>query len=71
MDDIKSLELKIKLLEIEKQKLSSTIQLNEKEIDQYKSLIKSLSENNSLNNQNQGITPNPDDKVINLNLGGK
>ena len=69
MEDIKSLELKIKLLEIENQKLSSTIELNKKEIAQYKSLIKSLSENNTLNNQNQDLTQSPYDKVINLKFG--
>ena len=71
MEEIKSLELKIKLLEIENQKLSSTIELNKKEIAQYKSLIKSLSENNALNDRNQDLTQNPDDKVINLKFGWK
>ena len=71
MDAIKSLELKIKLLEIENQKLSSTIELNKKEIEQYKSLIASLSENNSLNNPNNDITPNPEGKVVNLVFGWK
>ena len=46
---IKSLEVKIKALEIENQKLASTIDLNNKEIKEYKSLIQSLSPNNTAN----------------------
>ena len=46
---IKSLEVKIKALEIENQKLASTIDLNNKDIKEYKSLIQSLSPNNTAN----------------------
>ena len=48
---IKSLEVKIKALEIENQKLALTIDLNNKEIKEYKSLIQSLSTNNTANSE--------------------
>ena len=63
-DNLNSLEIKIKLLEIENQQLTSTIESKNKEIDQLKSLIKSLIP--SIN-----LTPNLDDKIINLNFGWK
>ena len=44
---IKSLEVEIKILEIENQKLLSIINTNNNEIAQYKTLILSLSEHNS------------------------
>ena len=46
---IKSLEVKIKALEIENKKLASTIELNNKEIKEYKSLIQSLRPQNTAN----------------------
>ena len=46
---IKSLEVKIKALEIENEKLASTIELNNKEIKEYKSLIQSLRPQNTAN----------------------
>ena len=46
---IKALEVKIKALEIENQKLASTIELNNKEIKEYKSLIQSLLPKNTAN----------------------
>ena len=63
-DNLNSLEIKIKLLEIENQQLTSTIESKNKEIDQLKSLIKSLIP--SIN-----LTPNLCDKIINLNFGWK
>ena len=63
-DNLNSLEIKIKLLEIENQQLTSTIESKNKEIDQLKSLIKSLI-------PNINISPNPNDKIINLNFGWK
>ena len=52
---IKSLEVKIKALEIENQKLASIIDLNNKEINEYKTLIQSLSPkitaNSGINNE--------------------
>ena len=68
---IKSLETKLKLLENENQKLSSTIELNNKEIEQIKSLINSLSQNDLslLCDQTANLTENPDDKIINLKFG--
>ena len=48
---IKSLEVKIKALEIENEKLASTIELNNKEIKEYKSLIQSLRPQNNINNE--------------------
>ena len=72
-DMIKSLEAKLKLLEIENQKLSSTIELNNKQIVQIKTLIKSLSEDDSslLGTPAANVTPNPDDKIINLKFNWK
>ena len=72
-DLIKSLEVKIKLLEIENQKLASTIELNNKEINQIKSIISSLSENNStpLGEPMPTLTHNPEDKIIDLKFGWK
>ena len=66
---IKTLEAKIKLLEIENEKLSSTIELNNKEITQIRNLIKSLSEANP--SPIKELTPNPGDKIINLNFNWK
>ena len=63
-DKLNSLEVKIKLLEIENQPLKSTLEIKNKEIDQLKSLINSLI-------QNINIIPNLDDKIINLDLGRK
>ena len=63
-DNLNSLEIKIKLLEIENQQLTSTIESKNKEIEQLKSLIKSLIPNINL-------SPNFDDKIINLNFGWK
>jgi mRNA-degrading endonuclease YafQ of YafQ-DinJ toxin-antitoxin module len=63
-DNLNSLEIKIKLLEIENQQLKSTIESKNKEIEQLKSLIKSLIPNINL-------SPNFDDKIINLNFGWK
>ncbi|KAG4100787.1 hypothetical protein H8356DRAFT_1658860 [Neocallimastix lanati (nom. inval.)] len=70
---IKYLEAKLKLLEIENQKLYSTIELNNKEIEQIKSLIKSLAENDSsfLDTQTTNLTQKPDDKIINLEFNWK
>ena len=44
---IKALELKIKSLEIENQKLASTIEINNKTIKNYKTLIQSYLMNNT------------------------
>ena len=63
-DKLNSLEVKIKLLEIENQPLKSTLEIKNKEIDQLKSLINSLI-------PNINITPNLDDKIINLDFGWK
>ena len=63
-DNLNSLEIKVKLLEIENQQLISTIESKNKEIEQLKSLIKSLIPNINL-------TPNLDNKIINLNFGWK
>jgi len=63
-DKLNSLEIKLKLLEIENQQLKSTIEIKNKEIDQLKSLINSLI-------PNINITPNLDDKIINLDFGWK
>ena len=72
-DMIKSLEAKIKILEIENQKLASTIELNNKEINEIKTLIRTLSDNNStsLGEPMPTLTPNLDDKIINLKFGWK
>ena len=61
-DNLNSLQIKIKLLEIENQQLKSTIESKDKEIVQLKSLINSLIPNTKL-------SPNLDDKIINLNFG--
>jgi hypothetical protein len=61
-DNLNSLQIKIKLLEIENQQLKSTIESKDKEIVQLKSLINSLIPNTIL-------LPNLDDKIINLNFG--
>ena len=63
-DKLNSLEVKIKLLEIENQQLKSTLEIKNKEIDQLKSLINSLI-------PNINIIPNLDDKIINLDFGWK
>ena len=63
-ENMNSLEIKIKLLEIENQQLKSNLESKDKEIEQLKSLIKSLIPNIT-------ITPNLDDKIINLNFGWK
>ncbi len=47
---IKLLELKIKSLEIENQKLTSAIEINNKEIKSYQSLIQSYLPKNTSNN---------------------
>ena len=44
------LQLKIKTLEIENQRLASTIELNNKEISEYKSIIQSIEQNINPNN---------------------
>jgi len=61
-ENMNSLEIKIKLLEIENQQLKSNLESKDKEIEQLKSLIKSLI-------PNINITPNLNDKIINLNFG--
>ena len=63
-DNLNSLEIKIKILEIENQQLTSTIESKNKEIEQLKSLINSLIPNINL-------TPNLDNKIVNLNFGWK
>ena len=63
-ENMNSLEIKIKLLEIENQQLKSNLESKDKEIEQLKSLIKSLIPNIT-------ITPNLSDKIINLNFGWK
>ena len=63
-DILNSLEIKVKLLEIENQQLVSTIESKNKEIEQLKTLINSL-----IGNPNINLTPNPDDKIVNLNFG--
>ena len=57
-----SFQVKIKLLEIENQQLLSTLETKNKEIEQLKSLIKSLIGNDF----NSNLTPNPDDNIVNL-----
>ena len=61
-ENMNSLEIKIKLLEIENQQLKSNLESKDKEIEQLKSLIKSLI-------PDINITPNLNDKIINLNFG--
>jgi hypothetical protein len=63
-DILNSLEIKVKLLEIENQQLVSTIESKNKEIEQLKTLINSL-----IGNPNIKLTTNPDDKIVNLNFG--
>ena len=63
-ENMNSLEIKLKLLEIENQQLKSNLESKDKEIEQLKSLIKSLIPNIT-------ITPNLADKIINLNFGWK
>lgn len=72
-ETIKSLELKIKLLEIENQKLFSIIELNNKEIEQIKSIIKSFSEKDSPLTEHfiSNNTLNSYNKVINLEFEWK
>ena len=72
-ETIKSLELKIKLLEIENQKLFSIIELNNKEIEQIKSIIKSFSEKDSPLTEHfiSNNTLNSYNKVINLKFEWK
>ena len=67
-DIISSIEIKIKLLEIENQKLLSNIEANNKQIQEYKSLIQSLSNNNSSTPGEpiKDLPQNPEDKIINL-----
>ena len=69
-DKFNSFEAKIKLLEIENQQLLSTLEAKNKEIEQLKSLIKSLIENNSLSVDSYlKYTPNQDDNIVNLKFG--
>ena len=70
---IKSLNIKIKILELENQKLLSTIEANNKEIEEIKSIIKSLSENNStpLGETMPIINANLESKIIDLKFGWK
>ena len=64
----KFLETKLKLLEIENQKLQANIEANNREIEQIRLLLKS-SGNDSYSLS--ASTPNPDDKIINLNFNWK
>ena len=48
---LKTLEIKLKFLESENQNLSSKIEENNKEINRIKSLITSITDNNSLNQE--------------------
>ena len=70
---IKSLNIKIKILELENQKLLSTIEANNKEIEEIKSIIKSLSENNSipLYEPMPIINAHLESKIIDLKFGWK
>ena len=70
---IKSLNIKIKILELENQKLLSNIEANNKEIEEIKSIIKSLSENNStpLGEPMPIINANLESKIIDLKFGWK
>ena len=61
-EKLNSFQAKIKLLEIENQKLLSTLETKNKEIEQLKSLIKSLIGNDF----NSNLTPNPDNNIVNL-----
>ena len=53
---VKTLEAKIKALELENQKFLTNIETNNKEINELKTIIQSLSDNNSINN-NAPLTP--------------
>ena len=64
----KFLETKLKLLEIENQKLQANIEANNKEIEQINQLLK-LSGYGSYSLS--APTPNPDDKIVNLNFNWK
>ena len=69
---IQSLETKIKILEIENQKLLSNIEANKKEILEYKNIIKSLSlDDNTLDHPLPIAPEKSDNKIINLNFGWK
>ena len=71
---IKSLETKIKILEIENQKLASNIEANKKEIEEYKSIIKSLSSDNetsTLGDPLPTLTEKPENEIINIKFGWK
>ena len=61
-EKLNSFQAKIKLLEIENQQLLSTLETKNKEIEQLKSLIKTLIGNDF----NSNLTPNPDDNIVNL-----
>ena len=60
------LETKIKLLEIENRKLASTIEANNKEIQEIKNIIQTLPPNDT-----PIFTPNSDDNIIKLDFGWK
>ena len=47
---VKVLQLKIKTLEIENQRLASTIELNNREINDIKSIIQSIDQKKNANN---------------------
>ena len=64
-DIISSLEIKIKLLEIENKKLLSTIETNNNQIQEFKLLIKSLSNNDSPNSENKNYNLNFNWKINN------
>ena len=64
---IKSLNIKIKILELENQKLLSTIEANNKEIEGIKTIIKSLSVGETM----PIIHENLDSKIIDLKFGWK
>ena len=67
---LKALEIKLKFLESENQNLSSKIEENNKEINRIKSLITSITDNNSLTSG--GTMPIIiDDKIVNLKFGWK
>ena len=70
---IKSLNIKIKILELENQKLLSTIEANNKEIEGIKTIIKSLSENSSTHlSETIPIShENLESKIIDLKFGWK
>ena len=64
---IKSLNIKIKILELENQKLLSTIEANNKEIEGIKTIIKSLSVGETM----PIINENLESKIIDLKFGWK